>query len=101
MNGTHRPEGFFVFSGPGVRPDRYEPGADLADFAPTLMAHLGERPATPMEGRVLSALLDAPGPSSDPPPVRNADLTSVTMGAGGPDWESETAKRLRDLGYLE
>ena len=101
MNGTHRPEGFFVFSGPGVRPGRYEPGADLADFAPTLMAHLGERPATPMEGRVLSALLDAPGPSSDPPPVRNADLTSVTMGAGGPDWESETAKRLRDLGYLE
>ncbi|HJM42607.1 MAG: alkaline phosphatase family protein [Nitrospinota bacterium] len=105
MNGTHRPEGFFVFSGPGVRPGRYEPGADLADFAPTLMAHLGERPAVSMEGRVLSALLDAPGPSSEPsppkPPVRNADLTSVTMGAGGPDWEMETAERLRDLGYLE
>ncbi len=110
MNGTHRPEGFFVFSGPGVRPGRYEPGADLADFAPTLMAHLGERPAAPTDGRVLGALTDAPGPPSEPPPpplpppkplVRNADLTSVTMGAGEPDWESETAKRLRDLGYLE
>ncbi|MBI2881270.1 MAG: alkaline phosphatase family protein [Candidatus Tectomicrobia bacterium] len=115
MNGTHRPEGFFVFSGPGVRPGRRPERAALADFAPTLLAYLGVQPAAGltagMEGRILEEMFEAsaidaiPGKSpATAPPVEEifeAGFPPAASGAGEPPWEMETARRLRELGYLE
>lgn len=53
--GEHRPEGFFVARGPGIRPGRLDAAVSVLDLAPTFCARLG-RPMTGVEGRPLAAL---------------------------------------------
>jgi len=49
--GTHRPPGFVIARGPGLTPGSELQGADVLDFAPTVLGHLGvDAPAT-MSGR--------------------------------------------------
>lgn len=106
MNGTHRPNGFFVMAGPGIQSNTVKLSADLTDFAPTVMAYLGVEPNIEMEGQVIKNVLDHHiGPCMSYPSTSKSistinsskDLSSSMMS----DWETLSARRLKDLGYLE
>ncbi len=96
MNGSHRPEGFFVLSGEGVRLGKCQFTPHLVDFAPTLLALLGITPSVGMDGRVLEEILSAPEPHPVPVAVTGEETPSAAQG-----WEGTAFRRLRDLGYLE
>ncbi|HEY5984612.1 MAG TPA: hypothetical protein VIU38_14195, partial [Anaerolineales bacterium] len=52
-SGNHRPQGFLIAAGPGVRHASVE-GAHILDLAPTILSLLGKQPPAEMEGRTLS-----------------------------------------------
>ena len=109
IEGTHRPEGVFVASGPGVkRGNRIE--ARLVDCAPTLLAMLGLRVPAEMEGRVVSELFDRPvvversASAKDFPRATDASAPDHSSSAEQVYSEAElqaVTDRLSDLGYLE
>ena len=113
VEGTHRPEGVFVASGPGIGaaggggltlPDGWE--AHIADCAPTILAALGLRVPGDMQGRVLTEIFRKP-----PTVEAETDLQSTVDRADGRDAAEgevysddelqKVTERLADLGYLE
>lgn len=98
LEGTHRLDGIFVASGPGVRAGR-KIRAHIADIAPTLIAGLGERVPNDMEGHVIQELFDKPvHVRYEPPRERRIDETAPVLSKSQLD---EVASRLGDLGYLD
>jgi len=60
--GEHRPEGFFVAVGGGIKPGRVERTVSIVDFAPTITAMLGV-PLPDVDGRPIEGMLpDRSGP---------------------------------------
>ncbi len=76
MNGTHRPDGVWISTGPEAGRLRLGPEPSLADVAPAVLRHLGVAPDD--------------GEPAQPTPQ-----------AYGPEEEARVADRLRALGYLE
>ena len=60
LTGTHRPDGIFVGSGPGIPHGQSLAGAQLIDLTPTALAFLGVPVPRSMDGRVLTEMF-APG----------------------------------------
>jgi predicted AlkP superfamily phosphohydrolase/phosphomutase len=57
-SGNHRPIGFLVARGPGIRPGgALRPDADILDLAPTVVRRLGVRCGAPLAGKVLEQLI--------------------------------------------
>ncbi|HYG75965.1 MAG TPA: alkaline phosphatase family protein [Planctomycetota bacterium] len=107
--GTHRPEGFFVLSGAGVRSLGVPPmppfgkerplEASIADIAPTVLAALGHPVPADMTGRVLSDFFTNGLTAS-------SSAASSQQAQGGADVYSDAEKalveqRLADLGYVD
>ncbi len=79
MNGTHRPNGILLATGPGAAGFDAEARPRLVDLAPTLLAQLGVAWQEALDG---------------------APLASPARSMGAAD-EAKLAARLRALGYLE
>ncbi len=103
LEGTHRPEGIFIATGPGVRQgaeggDRID--AHIADCTPTILAMMGLRVARDMDGRVLTEIF------ASPPVVEIEEATSGGVRGDAAEVYSaeelqQVTDRLADLGYLE
>jgi len=76
-NGTHRPQGIFIATGPGAERLDLAAAPALVDVAPTLLRHLGVDWDDELDG------------------------VSLLRADYGPDEEARVAARLRALGYLE
>jgi predicted AlkP superfamily phosphohydrolase/phosphomutase len=71
-SGMHRPDGFLVAAGPGVRPGGVAREASIVDLAPTILAAMGIPVPADMDGSPLAGLIEttatAPArPVSDSP----------------------------------
>ena len=99
IEGTHRPEGILIATGPGIA-RKQSLRAHLVDCAPTLLAMLGLRIPEDMEGRVVTELFENP-----PVIERAAPARAVTIHATGDAYTAgeleQVTARLSDLGYLE
>jgi predicted AlkP superfamily phosphohydrolase/phosphomutase len=104
IEGTHRPEGIVIATGPGVKR-----GAaiemQMADCAPTVLAAMGCPVPADMDGRVCEGMFESP-PKVRLAKATGADASSPAHPAGDEEVysEAELAKiteRLSDLGYLE
>jgi predicted AlkP superfamily phosphohydrolase/phosphomutase len=112
IEGTHRPDGIFVATGPGIRqaPRVKERStalrAHIVDCAPTILAMLGMRIPADVEGRVIAEIFKTP-PVVETEAVKPIDATPrVGDGRRADDVYSEAelqqvTERLADLGYLE
>jgi predicted AlkP superfamily phosphohydrolase/phosphomutase len=91
MNGSHRPEGLFVLSGPRVAPTSATEAA-IVDVAPSVLHLAGLAVPSWMDGRLLPGIAGEAAIDEDTPFV-----------AGEPadqDHEAELRRRLHALGYL-
>lgn len=98
---THRPDGMFVFSGPGVRQGHWLEGAGIQDLAPTIMHAMGLPVASWMDGQVLRDVWE---PAALRPTVyAEYDLAVQDPNQAGLTAEEEDAIReqLAGLGYLQ
>ncbi len=107
--GTHRPEGIFLATGPGIEPGRGTVPLALVDVAPTVLYSLGLPVPSDFEGQVAPGVFtpafvkEQPvqtGPPTMPPdpfPERSESLQPAL----GEEAEVEMVERLRALGYLE
>ncbi len=97
VDGCHRPEGMFLFSGKNVKPAKAD--ANIIDIAPTVYAALGAK-LPPVDGRVLTDIfsekLDVR--YSDEHAGKTTSQQSVTQLSA--DEQEIIEKRLTDLGYL-
>jgi predicted AlkP superfamily phosphohydrolase/phosphomutase len=102
MEGTHRPEGVFAIHGPGVAAGR-KIDTDIINATPTVLAMLGVRVPSDMEGRVIADAFD-------PPLAYEIDTAKVEQAAYAQSGEAavysdediaKLTERLADLGYLE
>lgn len=104
LEGTHRPEGILIAHGPGVARGKQVEG-QIADCAPTILALLGLRIPSDMEGKVASDLFaEAPAVEFEQPGEQPAAVPaeSAALDESYSDAELEAVKaRLSDLGYLE
>ena len=107
INGTHRPEGIFIFNGPAVR--RGEIGNELSilDVAPTVLYSLGLPIPGEFEGCVTQpAFTDEhvknhPVVISEDDTIREPVASSKTEKSPfSKEEEGKILARLRDLGYL-
>jgi predicted AlkP superfamily phosphohydrolase/phosphomutase len=58
-SGNHAPYGFLIGRGPGIAPGRrLEPGADILDLAPTVLARLGVGSDVKLAGKALTQLVE-------------------------------------------
>ncbi len=100
--GTHRMEGIFMASGPGIRAGESIEGACIVDVMPTVL-HAARLPIPEgLDGRVLDECFDpawlAERPARFLPPLGEGE-----DGTGGTYDETEKAdleQRLRELGYM-
>jgi predicted AlkP superfamily phosphohydrolase/phosphomutase len=112
IEGTHRPNGIVVATGPGIkRGARIE--AKIVDCAPTVLTLMGLNVPADMQGRVIADLFESP------PVIKHAEASTAMAGGstapGGPSTPSDAdavpvyseadlqavTERLSDLGYLE
>jgi len=99
IEGTHRPQGIFAATGPGIA-QKEGLRAQIADCAPTLLALLGLPIPENMDGKVLTEIFDTQ------PEITYETATTTTAAQGGKEVYSEkelqqVTERLADLGYLE
>ncbi|NLX24188.1 MAG: hypothetical protein GXY55_21275 [Phycisphaerae bacterium] len=98
LEGTHRVEGILIANGPGVR-QGHTAGGRIADIAPTLLAALGLRVPSDMEGRVLADLFEKP-PTVEFETPQQAQRAAYDEVYDEAERDALT-RRLSDLGYLE
>lgn len=98
---THRPDGLFVFHGPGVRMGHWLEGVGIEDMAPTLMHAMGLPVASWMDGQVLLDLWEPA--QARPASYAQYDLAAPASGHSGLSAAEEDAIRqqLAGLGYLQ
>jgi predicted AlkP superfamily phosphohydrolase/phosphomutase len=107
--GTHRPEGVFLASGPGIEPGRSETPLNIVDVAATVLYSLGLPVPSDLEGTVPAPvfspafLRDRPvvtgAPTLAPDPF--ADMGEASPPPLGEEAEAEMVARLQALGYIE
>ncbi|MCP4535533.1 MAG: hypothetical protein GY832_00130 [Chloroflexi bacterium] len=101
LSGTHRPDGIFIASGPGVEPRTTVEGARILDLAPTILGILDLPIPKYMDGTVLhSAFVEgtiASASSSDVTATAQPLQDTVTYTE---EDAAKVAQRLEDLGYL-
>jgi predicted AlkP superfamily phosphohydrolase/phosphomutase len=93
--GTHRRNGVFIFSGPGVKQGSTFDG-DIVDIAPTVMAYLGLSVPRHFDGKVLNSAF------AEPLPVDYENITfdrSETVQYSDEE-QAKVEQQLSDLGYL-
>jgi predicted AlkP superfamily phosphohydrolase/phosphomutase len=98
LEGTHRLEGILIANGPHIRAGASVSG-NIVDVAPTLLAALGLKVPSDMEGNVLLDLFETP-------PVIEYELSEHGPVGSQKEVYSESDKetltrRLTELGYLE
>lgn len=100
IEGTHRPDGVLIATGPGVAQGR-RVNAHIADCAPTILALLGVPVPDDMDGRVVEDLF------AQAPRVEREAAASAARSTK-PDEEiyseedlQKITERLTDLGYLQ
>ncbi len=94
---SHRPEGMFVWHGPGVR-QGLSLDADLLDLTPTFLWLLDQPVPTYMDGRILTNCFTLDHP------IKTAEIplpTAKSTGEMTPEDEEALKNTLRGLGYLE
>ena len=97
---THRPDGIFIASGPGVRSGFDLGDASLVDAPATLLWSLGLELPAEMDGRVPEEAFE-PGLFEAHPIRRTAESSTTTSDGAYSDAEEEqVAAHLEDLGYL-
>lgn len=99
LEGTHRMEGILLAAGEHIRHTN-NLQAGIVDIAPTLLAALGLKIPSDMEGRVIAELFDRP------PQIEFDAAAAVSAGSPQSDVYNEQeqavlTRRLADLGYLE
>ena len=99
LEGTHRPDGVFVATGPGIA-SGVEVRCHIVDCAPTILALLGLRIPDDMEGRVVTEVFERP-PVVETEAARAAPGGSGEEEAYSTDDLQQVTERLSDLGYLE
>lgn len=101
LTGTHRPDGIFIASGPGVKAGAEIDGARLIDLAPTILGILDLPIPGYMDGSVLQAAFVEGAIEST---VLPDAVTTVQSHRGESGYTSEDvakiSRRLEDLGYL-
>ncbi len=99
LEGTHRMEGIFIATGPGVC-HRKDVSARLLDCAPTILAMLGLRIPNDMSGRVLTEIFERP-----PTIEQEAALPKAAVAVAEEVYSERelqlVTERLSNLGYLE
>jgi arylsulfatase A-like enzyme len=98
--GTHRKEGIFLASGPGIFASDEILDLSVYDIAPTILAGLGLPVASDMSSEAFVDLFE----SSPLPRVIESDGQNVSGQATGltPDRiDASTEEQLRSLGYIE
>jgi hypothetical protein len=92
----HRPEGLFIFHGPGVKPGQ-KLEADLLDLTPSLLWLLDQPIPKNMDGRVLREAFDHQHP---PAYVEPQTITEDENALSESD-EAAIMQSLKNLGYIE
>jgi predicted AlkP superfamily phosphohydrolase/phosphomutase len=112
LEGTHRPDGILVATGPGIARGRGS-GAHIVDCAPTILAMLGLPVPDDMEGRVITEIFETPpavemeqGRVSGTAWPRKRGPCHAPAAPSSDEVYSEedlqrVTERLSDLGYLE
>jgi predicted AlkP superfamily phosphohydrolase/phosphomutase len=99
LEGTHRPDGILVATGPGIaRTERLR--AHIVDCAPTILAMLGLPIPDDMEGRVLLDVFETPPAIKTEKPGTTAQAIHADEVYSQAQLDRVT-ERLADLGYLE
>ena len=96
--GTHRIEGIFVASGPGIRPSNERLRLGILDVTPTLLALLGLPVAADMDGKVVERVLRFPRKT---PLIASYERTGDLAGPPATKIDESTEEQLRSLGYVE
>jgi predicted AlkP superfamily phosphohydrolase/phosphomutase len=92
MSGSHRRDGLFLMTGPGVVPGPVE-GAQIADMAPSIMSLCGMAIPEDWDGRPVSCLSDMGRKA----PAADEASPEVAYTAAE---EADLERRLQQLGYL-
>jgi len=93
MSGSHRADGLFVLSGPGVTSGRLA-GAQIADMAPSILSLCGLPSPDRWDGRPLPCVGRVGGEAAA---TRDHAGREMTYGAAA---EADLRQRLEQLGYL-
>lgn len=99
MEGTHRRDGIFIATGPGIA-RRRDISANIIDCAPTLLAMLGLRIPDDMTGRVLTEAFER-SPIVEREAAKDREADSGEGDVYSEEQLREVTARLEDLGYLE
>jgi predicted AlkP superfamily phosphohydrolase/phosphomutase len=97
-SGSHRSEGVFIASGPGIRQHAVDPVAHITDVAPTVLYLLGRPIPEEIDGKPLADIME------NPHEVVFAETDDQALSAETGLSAAQTAEieeRLRSLGYLE
>lgn len=98
--GSHRPEGIFLLSGPGVRGPKRHAVADIVDVAPTALRLLGVAVPAWIDGHLPKDAFE--GLPDERTSVRHdGEADNRRDHAYTDDEESEIRERLRNLGYID
>jgi predicted AlkP superfamily phosphohydrolase/phosphomutase len=102
--GTHRPEGVFVATGPGIRRGARLPRLSILDVAPLVLHSLGLAVPEDLEGRVPTDLYEPSYFAAHP--IASAESTHSPERARKPEpdlegGDKDIVQRLKALGYLE
>ncbi len=101
LSGTHRIEGLFTITGPGVRRGEQISPIRIYDLAPTILYRLGVPVPDDMDGQAVAPAFEPDELAARPVQRGPASSTRTGGGAVFSDEDEETIKnRLRDLGYL-
>ena len=104
MTGTHRLDGIFMASGPGIRKTGEVTNLRIYDLFPTILYYMGLPIPDDREGRVMTEIFDQDLIRQNPPKY-TSKKTDNKKERGEPvltpEQEESVAERLRSLGYIE
>ena len=99
LEGTHRPDGVLMATGPGIaRVENVR--ANILDCAPTILAMLGLPVPDDMQGRVIHELFEQQ-PTLEYTPAKVASCPASKEEVYSAHELQQVTERLSDLGYLE
>jgi len=102
--GSHRSNGVFILSGPGVRTGHAIRGIRMIDLAPLVLYSMGIQVPSDMDGQVRGDIFETSFWEQNPPqcaePLRTDD-SALSAVSYSEDENEEIRDRLRGLGYIE
>ncbi len=99
LEGTHRSDGILVATGPGIAAGR-KVKAHIVDCAPTILAMLGLRIPSDMEGSVITDMFDR-ALTIETEQAQRVEPSSDTGEVFSAEEMKQVTDRLADLGYLQ